>query len=1269
MGHPKGVADILPLTSTQRGMLFHVAGEAARPGQYVAVITCVLNGPLDPHRLQSAMQTLVDTHVALRAGFVWQGVKQPVQVIREQVQLPWAFLDWSDEPDFEGRFRDLAQAEKSRRFDLNAPPLMAATLVKASDTRWHLVWTVHHLISDGWSTEVSFRQIFARYENPTRPTVTNDRFKSYLLWLKQHQNLTDTAYWTDQLRTLAEPSLLPDHETPQGPLALRSKHEFLGAELLVRVQKLATDLKVTPNAILSASWALVLRRVLQIDDVVYGTTIAGRPPEIPGIAEAVGAFINSIPVRVRVDPSQSVAALLREFAGAEVTRRKHEYAALAEIQNCAPFPGGVSLFDTMFVNEGIARTALDFGDIQLTELQTSQYSNYPLCLLITPNSQFKAEVQFDPTRATPDAVASILDDYRHILGTITKDPQVSVRRIFQSQNAEPIIAPSDQAENVVSRFLKQAAATPDSLAVSDGQTSRTYAQLSERARQIARSLQDAGVSAFDIVPVAVPRGTDAIAAYLGVMMSGAAYVPLDLDYPEQRLRQVIDSVNPRFIVSTSQIAPRFSDFSAGFVLLDKPEQPISTDAVTPGELAYVMFTSGSQNRPKGVQITHAGLANSTKARDLVHGDPPSAYLLLSSLAFDSSVAGIYWTLATGGHLVIAPRHAEQDPSGLGDLIARHRITHTLCLPALAEALLGVIPARDLQSLRMLIAAGEALGHGLIERCATTLPNCRLVNEYGPTEGTVWCTSFDSTGFAGTDGVPIGKAIPGTWVGVVDRDDCVVAPGRTGEIVVAGNTVAKGYLNDPEQTAERFFELGQSGLRAYRTGDLGVSDTAGNLLFLGRKDKQIKIRGHRIEPSEIEVAAGSVVGAARVAAIPMNLGRAPSIALAVESPPDPKLCTAIKRHIQSCLPAPFHPALIETVDAFPKLPNGKIDQRALADAIAKGVADTAGAAPKGRLEKQIAKLFSDILRKPCTARDANFFDIGGDSLMTLAVYAKAKQQGIVFEPTDIFSHPTVADLAKRVKSLRDAPFGHSADKTVQIANKTGTATAVILIHCPMQFFRNVVRSLGDDHMTALLPSPRLPGKPVPFGKSLQQLGAEAISSLGNAIEGKQLVLCGFSAGCALTLEIARQLGQDRLSGLVVLDPPYKMIGAEPALQPLYFRTYKRWRYQFRALKHALQARRSLPRMQQDLTNPNATNEQRIDAVSLVFDQAINAFRVPRIDVPSRVFLTDGNPSLTAGDVLDTHLRDKEIYHLDLPHREVVRDEAAQAQIIDTLRTLI
>ncbi len=1268
MEHPKGIADILPLTAAQKGMLFQVSGGSRLKGQYVAVISCALNGPVEPNRLRRAMQSVIDTRDALRAGFVWEGVKQPVQVIQDAVSLPWTELDWRDASDIKTRLSELVDSEQVREFNLTAPPLMAATLIRTAENSWRLVWTIHHLVSDGWSTKPMFSEVFDHYQNETRTAEKPPSFKSYLVWLRKQKHLTNQDFWTEYLAELDEPGLLPAGRDTDGLEEQHSYSQTLGTDLLEQVEDLAKGLKVTTNTVLSSAWALTLRRILQRDDVVFGTTMAGRPPEIPSIANAVGSFVNTLPTRVKIDPSLSIEAFLQNHARDQIEHRKNEFASLAEVQACAPLPAGTPLFDCLFVNEGVSIESMEFGEIHLTGLTTVQYSNYPLALLVTPHGQFNAQVYYDPARMSQKTVEDYVASYRGILASMVENPEGTIRSIRRP--ARPQIDPQTaySQKDVVQRFLHQAHKTPDAHAVSDGNRSLSYAELSDIARTIAGALKAQGVSKNDIIPVATARGADAIAAFLGVMMSGAAYVPLDLNYPSKRIAQVFDAAQPKFVVTTAEFSDRLPKSSGHLILLEADNPSITTKEVEVGEIAYVMFTSGSQNIPKGVEITHEGLAHSTAARDDVHGNPPKAYLLLSSLAFDSSVAGIYWTLTTGGHLVIAPTRIEQEPAKLGALITRHEITHTLCLPSLAQGLLTVVPGRDLLSLNMLIAAGEPLTPDLIELCSAQLPQCRLVNEYGPTESTVWCTSFDTAEYKGSGKVPIGRTIPGCWVGVVDIDDCELEPGAAGEIVIAGTTVARGYLNDAKQTNERFFRLGSEGPRAYRTGDLGISDASGNLTFLGRKDKQVKIRGHRIELTEIEAVARTVTGRTRVAALVQDQPGGPAIILALECDPENLSIAKVKDHLASSLPVPFQPKVIQAVETFPRLPNGKIDTNRLLVQLGGNRSSDTLNQPIGDLEKQISELFSDVIGTPCDDRDANFFDMGGDSLMTLAIYAKAKESGIEFQPTDLFTFPTVRQLAARVQELKKDTLEEPKIKTVQLSNQGGAETPVVLIHCPMAFYREVVQGLSSDHTVALVPSHRLPGRKVPFDQSMEELAKEAITSFIDKLPNRPIVFCGFSAGSALTMEIIRQLGPARVAGFIALDPPYKMLGSNPDLQPLFFKTYKRWRYQFRTLKHRRRAKHQLPHFKDALADPKHSREDQIDAVSLVYDLAINEFRVPRIDVTTHVFLTPGNPSLTPGDVLDTHLRNKQLFHLSMPHSEVIRESKSRQKILASIVSL-
>ncbi|KIC41794.1 hypothetical protein RA28_20660 [Ruegeria sp. ANG-S4] len=1268
MGHPKGVADILPLTSAQKGMLFHAVQRRGTPGAYVAVVSCAVDGPLEPERLKAAIQSVIEARDAFRAGFVWEGTKQPVQVVRERADLPWTELDWRDEPNVKDKLRDLEKQEQLRQFDLKTPPLMAIALIQISDTSWRLVWTMHHLISDGWSTEVALKDVFNRYNNAPPLGPLPPSFKSYLIWLRKQSPLTDHEFWTEQFSGLDAPSLLPEPGDTRVGTLQQSRSDLLGADLLERVEQIAARLKMTTNTVLSAAWALVLRRMLGQDDVVFGTVTAGRPADIAGIGDAVGAFVNTLPVRLTIDPEQPVDALLHTHARSENARRRHEFASLPEVQACAPFPAGTPLFDALFVNEGVANVSLEFGNIRLSDLRTSQFSNYPLALLVTPQGSFKAEIYFDPAKISGEKVETCLDSYKQVLIKLSGNPEIRIKDLFQSAQSFATTAPAPDNETVVQRFLQQAGTNPNAPALSDENGTLTYSDLSYRARQIAHALRAKGVGPSDIIPVALPRGADSVAAFLGVMMCGAAYVPLDLTYPAQRIAQIFDVVSPRLFVTQSDCEMDVSETAAQAVLVDNLQVAIDPASATTGERAYVMFTSGSQNRPKGVEITQTGLAVSTAARDIVHGAPPEAYLLLSSLAFDSSVAGIYWTLCSGGHLVIAARRAEQEPLQLGKLIRQHQITHTLCLPSLAQALLLTVPKQDLQSLRMLIAAGEAVPTELIAQCQAALPLCRLINEYGPTEATVWCTSFDATGFDGSH-VPIGSPIPGTWVGIVDPDDCQAEPGDVGEIVVAGKTVAQGYLNDPRQTAERFFSMGPDALPAYRTGDLGVADAAGCITFLGRKDKQVKIRGHRIELSELETVARSVAENTRVAALITETDGMRAITLALECRDGDALCERVRSEIEATLPAPFHPKSVEAVAEFPNLPNGKLDERALATLLAERMTSKDNVPLRDDLETRIAALFADVLKVTCTSRDDNFFEMGGDSLMTLKTSARAREGGLRFEPMDLFSFPTVGGLADHLRALQQGDVDQTRWKVFRTANERGQETPVALVHCLMPFFNHVAEHLGPDHTVVHMPGHRLPGMPVPFDKSLEDLADEAIATLRDVAPDRPILLCGFSAGCALVLAIAKQLGPENVAGIVLLDPPYKMIGAEPALQPLYYRTYKRWRYQFRRAKHRRKAQVAVPEAKAQLDNPNCTEDQRIDAVSLTYGLAINDYHVQRVDHPTRVFLTPGNPAMTKGDVLDTHLTNKRIHQVETKHRQLLRETESQARIAACIKSLI
>lgn len=1255
MALPDGVSEILPLTSAQTGMLFHVLENPSAQGPYVAVLSCTLDGPVESERLREAMQAEVQSRDAYRAGFVWEGVKRPVQVVLKNVDLPWRTLDWRGQADRDTRLADLISEEQLRQFDLNRAPLMMVTLIRLSDNRWQLVWTIHHLVSDGWSTSIVFDNVFNRYYGRSDPALKQASFRDYVAWLRRSAPLTDTAFWQAHLAGLDGPSLLTEQPPAQDSVeGHRHLMRHLGAETLERANSLAKRFGMTTNTVLSATWALVLRRLLQHDDVVFGQTSAGRPAEIPGIARAAGAFINTLPLRVKIDPAQSGAAFLANVAETQRQCTPHAFASLAEVQSCAPIPKGSALFDTLFVNEGTATQARDFCDIKLSNLTTVQTSNYALALLATPNDDFKVELYFDPAKVGSKQAERCLTDFETTLHALITSPNTPVRDLCW-HNVDPIAVPlANSYLNVLDRFLAQATANPDAIAVSDVDTSLTYAALLHRARQVAATLAGKGVTAQEIVPVALPRSTDAIAAFLGVMMVGAAYVPIDISYPSQRIAQILDRVKPRFVITTVQTFDLLPPTHATPVHMETLDGPLDPAAIQAGETAYVIFTSGSQGQPKGVEITHAALAHSTGARDEVYNETPEVFLLLSSLAFDSSVAGMYWALATGGHLVIAPSGAEQEPARLGALITQHRVTHTLCLPSLAQALVQTLTTRDLASLRMLIAAGEALPNGLIETCREKLPLCRVINEYGPTEATVWCAARDVTAHKGSNSVPIGCGLPGTWIGVCNQDGVPLPAGRVGEIVVVGPTLATGYLNDPEQTRLSFSRLGPDGPRAYRTGDLGRMDVTGDITFLGRRDAQFKIRGHRVELSEIEKVARSVLAQTDLVALAVDQDGRIAIHLFVEHVQDDELRNHIQSKIEVELPAPFHPSQIVFVPSFPRLPNGKVDRARLHDLL-PNTAD--GEAPNDNLpqtevEQQVADLFAQVLGTPALPRDAHFFDLGGDSLMTLAVYAKARDQGLSFDPIDIFNHPTIQGLARHILAGSGSPHSHEGLAELRLANIGGQDVAFFLVHGTMQLFLQTARGLGKNHPVGMLFSHHLFDRKLPYTSSIAGLAAEAIEGLRSLRAHGPYVLGAYSAACPIVLEMLQQLGPGEVVKIVLIDPPYLVVGADPSLQSSRAskikRMQNRFRLSLRIARHSLRA----PFFSAGLRLFPDNDWMRRNTVRSAYAFALSRYRVPRHDGPTQVFVTGDNPAMAVGDVMDTHLTNKSVEHLPMGHNQII-----------------
>jgi amino acid adenylation domain-containing protein/non-ribosomal peptide synthase protein (TIGR01720 family) len=1043
----QNIESVYPLSPMQEGMLFHTL---LRPtsGIYLMQNRYRLRGALNEGAFAEAWAQVVARHAMLRTSFVWKTQKRPLQVVHRQVELPFELLDLRELDDGQQEQRITAEltGELAQGFDLGRVP-QRFRLIRLGEGRYELVHSFHHLLLDEWCTSLVMMDFLAHYralaqgEIPVLPPARP--YRDYINWLGRQDAAAAEAFWRRQLAGFSAPTPLglPDRaQTTTGESNVDDAVERVDAAASAALGRLAQKLRVTLNTVVQAAWALALSRYSGEREVVFGVTVAGRPPELPGVESIVGLFINTLPLRVTVAPEQALGPFLVELLQQNLRLRQYEHTPLADVQRWSEVERGQPLFESLFVFENAPiDPALRAGDVfQVEHVRDRVHTNYPITIMAWPDTELGLKISYDRSRVSAEEARRLLGHLRSLLEGMARDPdaRLGMLPLLTSHERKQVLvewndtgAGDERLTSYSALFQAQAERTPDAIAVSCDGRQLSYAELHRASNRMAHVLRGLGVGPDDRVVLLDERGIELLIAILAVFKAGAAYVPIEPSYPDERITCIMASSQPRALVTRQTLRARTERLGVPSVLVEDAlagTGPASdlTDAGCGRHLAYVIYTSGSTGVPKGAMVERAGMLNNMLSKVPRLGLGPGVVVAqTASPCFDISVWQFLAALLVGGVVDIVPDDTVRDPERLLAHVERRGTAVLELVPGMIQGLLDAAGERvRLPALRWLLPTGEVLPVALARAWLTRFPAIPLMNAYGPAE----CSDDVALHVIAAPPpldeaqVPIGRPVDHLRLYVLDQLMAPLPVGVCGELYVGGLGVGRGYLGDARRSAAAFVPdpfAREPGARLYRTGDLGRWRADGSIEFSGRRDHQVKLRGFRIELGEVEARLAEHP-AVREVAVVVRGERLLAYVAALEAPAADEL----RDWLRARVPGYMVPAAFVVLPALPRNLSGKIDRRALPAAELSDAPERV--LPRTPTEQRVAAIWAEVLGVESVGAYDSFFELGGHSLLLTQVLARLRRAFEVEVPLRaLFEEPTLEAHARAVDAAGACPEPH------------------------------------------------------------------------------------------------------------------------------------------------------------------------------------------------------------------------------------------------------